>query len=340
MRHSASSLLKALIEVIDGGAPFPGEPLPDSYLTSYLEWRVTGCTDPYEGPLPPVEHVLSPLLMAAADRRGRGTVQSTAIWTRNMTALGPALRELDRAGHRVWAWKGLDFAMSLYPSPGDRPMYDIDLLVEPHCLEEVLLTFCGLGWHTGPEKQLELLRLGTIGECKLFAPGVRLELHTHPFYFPSTFPGSLPPDLYTSGRVLMQGLMGLRWEYALLLSLLHQCQQSSSRIITWLDGALMTERVSECRGWKVFEEASSDTGLDLEIRTLLAVLRDLPGSAVPERFSLNEDCGVPNLTAIMLRAGHGVPTLSALLTLRGRRRLSFMRMLMKREIPSLEGEDR
>ena len=138
----------------------------------------------------------------------------------------------------------------------------------------------------------------------------------------------------------MQGLMGLRWEYALLLSLLHQCQQSSSRIITWLDGALMTERVSECRGWKVFEEASSDTGLDLEIRTLLAVLRDLPGSAVPERFSLNEDCGVPNLTAIMLRAGHGVPTLSALLTLRGRRRLSFMRMLMKREIPSLEGEDR
>ncbi len=342
MRYSASSLLKALIKVLKGGAPFPGEPHPDHYLTSWLEWRNLNADRAYMGSLPPVEHVLAPLLRSSADRHDRSTVQSAALWTRHLTVLKPTLDLLALRGLRVWAWKGFDYALSLYPSPGDRPMFDIDLLVEPQFLDSVLETVSDSNWRPGSDQPLDLFRQGALSEYKLYLNGVRLELHTHPFYFPSTFPGHLPSDLYESGRILMPGLMGLRWEYALLLSLLHQSQQTSSKQTMWLEEYLMAELISTRDGWQVFEKASLETGLDRENRGILSVLDTLQDSSIPKRLCRPlEDAGSRNRILEMLRAGNGMPTLAALITLNWRLRLSYIHMLLAKisGTPSRE-EDR
>ena len=89
-------------------------------------------------------HHLGPLaaragLVAAKDE----LVHSTVAWARTERVLPPIVDRLVSAGVRVAPLKGVSYATSIYAIPAERPMSDIDLLVEPHDVAERVLAELG-----------------------------------------------------------------------------------------------------------------------------------------------------------------------------------------------------
>jgi len=75
-------------------------------------------------------------LAAMAARAGAGTyrdelARATIEWSRIDVELAPVVTAFVAAGIRVAAIKGVAYAKSLYDSPAERPMGDVDLLVQP-----------------------------------------------------------------------------------------------------------------------------------------------------------------------------------------------------------------
>lgn len=119
-------------------------------------------------------------------------LKEQAIWTARTEILDIACRRLASFGVPFYVWKGADFAYSLYGSPLERPMSDLDLLVDERFagMASSLLHSTGFRRYTpGPG----LFSSGVIGETKFFMGGFLLELHTHPLYHPGILPGSIPP---------------------------------------------------------------------------------------------------------------------------------------------------
>lgn len=327
MRYTASSFLSSLGRHVLRSPEYLPEPLPDEYAVSWLDWRFSGAKGEYPGPVPPCDHVLHPLL--AGGVQGGSRLQAGGGWTRMIETVRPALQGLADEGLRVWAWKGLDYALSLYPTPWTRPMYDLDLLVEREYLNGVLSVMTAYGW-TSPPGEKALFDSGVISELRLFRSGVLVEVHTHPFYFPSIFPGRLPEDLFSQARGLMPGLVGLAHEHRLLLALLHHCQKSSSRQHYWVEEVLLADEVSRSGKWTRLGPALAAAGLAFETGTLLGIVSKLPGSTVPEDLPgelIGGSEGASRLLG-MMRAGGGMPTLACMVSLKGHRRLSYMYGLM------------
>lgn len=304
---------------------FPPPELPDIFARSFLEWSSLPSGEPYSGPYPHTEHELAPLIGSKTDSMNY-RLHSTAAWMRKIESVRPVLDEIYSGSCRVWAWKGLDYAQSLYDFPGGRPMCDFDLMVEKKYMEKVTDIFLRGGWQL-PSQPESLFSCGIIGELKLFKRGVLVEIHTHPFYFPSTYPGSIPDDLFDSGRELLPGLFGFRWEYALLLSFLHHCQQRVSRQVWWIDEALITRMMAKDKGdWSVFASAAASTHLGREFAEILDVIGDLPGVSIPSGLAsllrISDQYSTEWLDR--LRGSRGSPSLQNLLSLSGWKRISFL----------------
>jgi hypothetical protein len=97
------------------------------------------------------------LLGALAARAGAATfrddlVRATVSWAQIERELPPVADRLVAAGVQVAPIKGVAYANHLYALPAERPMTDVDLLVEPFATAEVVLG--GLGFAREPHAPL------------------------------------------------------------------------------------------------------------------------------------------------------------------------------------------
>lgn len=87
----------------------------------------------------PLEVVQRHMLAALAGRSGvkacrDDLIRATVAWGRLTAVIPPIVATLTSSGVRVIPIKGVSYAAGLYSSPAERPMTDVDLLVEPHAV--------------------------------------------------------------------------------------------------------------------------------------------------------------------------------------------------------------
>ena len=297
---------------------------PDRVTRAACTWLLDGGRKgAYRGPDPGDAHDLSPLL-AGETGRPRLRLLASGQWLRRRQLVRPVLRRLDDLGGRVWAIKGFDLAESVYPSPGGRLMCDVDLLVESDMVAAARSCFPSGEWVRGTPGD-GVFSAGIVSEMKYLRWNTMVELHTHIFYFPATFPGRLPGDLFEGGREIAPALRGLAWHNALLIVLLHMLCHTVLRPAWWVDAVLLCNRVFEAGFWHDFCRGAAMTALGRELAGLLDTAADL-GAPVPARVTAALRNAPLQRGGILrtLRRGRGWPTLANLAHLRGWRRLSWL----------------
>lgn len=320
---------------------------PDAVTAAACEWLLRGGSrGGYSGPDPGPGHDLTPLL-ARETGREKELLLFEAMWVRMEEVVRPALEAVGRTTSSVWAFKGYDLAQSIYPFPGARPMGDLDLFVRKAEAPVVIDAFSGCGWSAGTPGR-GIFSAGIVSEMKMQRLGVLVELHSHIFYFPATFPGRLPRDLFKEGRKLRPGLMAFSWHNSLLMVILHMLTNSGVRPVWWVDVCLLCRKVGEASSWRDFARNGRDTLLGAAVSSVLRTASVRLGAPVPEEVmvSLENSRGCGDSVLPGLRAGNRIPTLMNLRYLRGWRKVSWfyallwMVLLRRRPISWDSGEKR
>lgn len=302
---------------------------PDAITKAACRWLLSGgVPGAYRGPDPGIAHGLAPLL-AKEMRRKNISLSAAAGSFRQEQIIRPVLERIGKEGALVWAVKGFDLARSVYPFPGARPMADADLFVEDRDRQKILSIFEQSGWSRGSPGD-GIFNAGIVSEMKMYRHGAMVELHTHIFYFPATFPGKLPTDLFENGRLLEPGLMGFAWHNALLLVLIHMLTNCEMRPVWWVDTCLLCRKVSEAETWNAFARNATDTNLGCALASLLITAANALGAPVPEKvinvLKMN-DSGREDIVE-KLKAGKKVPTLLNLKHLTGWKKVSWSYALL------------
>jgi len=303
--------------------------LPDPITIAACRWLLSGgVSGAYAGPDPGRTHGLSPLL-AKETGQGKISLFTAAEWFRREEILRPVLESISKEGIRLWAVKGFDLARSVYPFPGGRPMCDADLFLKIEDRQRILKVFDQCGWSRGSPGD-GIFSSGIVSEMKMYRYGTMAELHTHIFYFPATFPGKLPADLFENGRLLEPGLTGFAWHNALLLVLIHMLTNSSIRPVWWVDICLLCRKVSEAGSWDKFALNAYETRLNGAIASALAVAADDLRAPVPGKVVsvLNKNVSGGDDILEKLRIGRKVPTLLNLKHLTGWKKVSWFYALL------------
>lgn len=286
---------------------------------------MNGCiSGGYDGPDPGTTHDLSPLLSGETANREL-YLKSTASWFRREQIINPVLEKLEAEGCRIWAFKGFDLARSVYPFPGGRQMCDADFMVEESHLRHVISAFRTEGWEIRTPGD-GVFNSGIVSELKMHRMDSSAEIHTHVFYFPATFPGRLPSDLYSEGRLLEPGLMGFAWHNTLLMCLLHMLTHIDLRPAWWVDVCLLCAKVTETGSWKVFTENAWGTCLGKPLASLLSTAAVNLDAPVPQEVTSvleSDDRGREGIIE-KLNARSKVPTLLNLIHLTGWKRISWL----------------
>lgn len=305
--------------------------MPDAVTRAACRWLLDGAVPgTYAGPLPAPEHALAPLL---SGETGRGDIRLTSelLWYRQERIIRPVLERIALRELRIWAFKGFDLARSVYPVPGGRPMGDADLFLEPGTRQAILRAFHEEGWSRGSTGDGEFSS-GIVSEMKMHRRGILVELHTHVFYFPATFPGRLPPDLFAGGRPLGAGLMGFDWHHALLLVLLHLLTNRVTRPAWWTDVCLLGGKVGEAGSWGAFVRDAGMTRLGHAMSHPLRTASEELGAPVPRRVieALQRQDASREGVLEQLLGRPKIPTLLNLRYLTGWRRISWSCALLSR----------
>ncbi|NOQ23232.1 MAG: hypothetical protein GQ565_11365 [Candidatus Aegiribacteria sp.] len=302
---------------------------PDAITKAACGWLLSGgVPGAYAGPDPGAAHDLSPLL-AGEMKRNDISLSRAAVWFRQEQIIRPVLESISGEGAEVWAVKGFDLARSVYPFPGGRPMCDADLFIEERNRQKILGIFSRSGWSRGSPGD-GIFNSGIVSEMKMYRHGAMVELHTHIFYFPATFPGKLPTDLFENGRLLEPGLMGFAWHNALLMVLLHTLTNIRLRPVWWVDICLLCGKVSEAGSWNKFARNAFATKLGSSLAYLLRTASAELEAPVPERvmIALNRSNSGREDIIEKLKAGRKLPTLLNLKHLRGWKKVSWFYALL------------
>lgn len=303
-------------------------PEPDAVTRAVCRWLLDGAVaGGYRGPDVDPRHDLAPLL--SRERGDRNTrFASSAAWFHLEQTVKPALERVAEQGLTVWAVKGFDLARSVYPFPGGRSMRDADLFLEPHSCREVVTGFRRAGWDCMTPGG-GILSSGIVSEVKALRHGAMVELHTHIFYFPATFPGRLPPDLFQGGRQLEKGLKGFAWHNALLMVILHMLTNQVMRPVWWADVCLLCEKVSEAGTWALFTRNALLTRLGCPIGRILEASAAI-GAPVSGRAVRTLECSERRWESILvaMKSRRKVPTLLNLRYLGGWRRVSWFHAML------------
>ena len=267
------------------------------------------------------------LMQGALDPAVR--MAASASWDYLLEVTAPALGAMHRAGIPVWAWKGFDFARTLYPSPWMRPMRDADLLVTRRDFDGAVNSFVSAGWEeVAPGRPL--ITSGLVGGVVLSVGRVSVDLHSSPLHFPATLPGRLPGDLLEGGRAIAPGLLAPSFRHSLLLCVMHLLSHRPPRQIWWVDCALLADRL-DARDWRAFSFDAVRTGLGREMGAALLAAREGMGARVPPGVisALSSVRSRGRLFGLTGLRG-GMATLAALVCSRGWRKTSFAAALAYR----------
>ncbi len=297
---------------------------PDAITKSACKWLLAGAEPGgYSGPAPAARHGLVPLLSEETGRK-EISLSCAALWFRQEQIVRTVLERIADAGIAVWAVKGFDLARSVYPFPGGRPMCDADLFIEEKNRRKIMSIFRQSGWSKGSPGD-GIFTSGIVSEMKMFKHGVMVELHTHIFYFPATFPGKLPSDLFENGRLLEPGLMGFAWHNALLLVIIHLLTNVSIRPVWWVDVCLLCVKITETDTWDKFMHNAFETKLGSAVASTLTTASSELGAPVPERMiqALQGCSSGREYILEQLKAGRKVPTLLNLKHLTGWKKISW-----------------
>lgn len=297
---------------------------PDAITEAACRWLLSGgLPGTYAGPDPGMTHDLSSLLSKELARKDI-SLSAAASWFRQEQIVRPVLERISEDGTKVWAIKGFDLARSVYPFPGGRPMCDADLFMEKENRQKILSIFIKSGWSRGSPGD-GVFNAGIVSEMKMYRHGVMVELHTHIFYFPATFPGKLPADLFENGRLLEPGLMGFAWHNALLMVLIHMLTNIGIRPVWWVDICLLCGKVSEAGTWNKFARNAFQTKLGSSLACLLRTASVQLEAPVPERVMkvLNRSKSGRENIIKKLKSGRKVPTLLNLKHLTGWKKISW-----------------
>lgn len=297
---------------------------PDAITRSTCRWLLEGAlAGSYSGPDPGVAHGLTPLLSRETGRK-EISLSCTAMWFRQEQITRTVLREIAKEGLTAWALKGFDLARSIYPFPGGRPMCDADLFIKAKDRRKILDIFQRCGWTKGSPGD-GIFSSGIVSEMKMYKHNVMVELHTHIFYFPATFPGKLPLDLFENGRLLEPGLMGFAWHNALLLVIIHLLTNVSVRPVWWVDVSLLCRKVTEAGTWDKFQQNAFSTKLGSAIAQPLETAVSQLSAEVPYCVirSLQNCRGGREDILAKLQIGNKVPTLLNLKYLNGWQKISW-----------------
>lgn len=302
---------------------------PDAITRAVCKWLLSGgVPGAYTGADPDRNHGLSPLL---AKEMGRKDISlfTAAEWFRREQIVRPVFKRISEEGINMWAVKGFDLARSVYPFPGGRPMCDADLFLKKEDRSRILKVFDQCGWSRGSPGD-GIFAAGIVSEMKMYRHGTMVELHTHIFYFPATFPGKLPEDLFENSRFLEPGLMGFAWHNALLMVLIHMLTNSSIRPVWWVDICLLCRKVSETGSWDKFALNAFQTKLGYSIASALEIAADKLGTPVPEKVVTILGRNISTRVDIVekLRIGRKVPTLLNLRHLTGWKKISWFYALL------------
>ncbi len=290
-------------------------------------WGVTG----RELPPPGLAEALSRIESGTA-ARGPGRARMSRVTARLISvegALEPVLESLAAQGMGVWAWKGLDYARSLYPDPSLRSMSDADLFVRPCDMRPAAGAFVRAGW-TMMDPGAPLVTSMVVSAVTVRRGSVEADLHCHPLYFPWALPGRLPPDVFESPRRCGGLLLGFRWTHAMLFHLLHMSSHTRRRPQWWLDLALLCGRMTP-QDWRALSYWGAASGLGGSLAAILEDCMSSTGRGAPSRAIEALRRGPSREGFRTLAAGgRGLPTLSAALAGTGWRRTSFLFALIYR----------
>lgn len=297
---------------------------PDLITKEACKWLLAGAVSGgYTGPEPDIKHDLTPLLSRETGKQ-QVSLSAGAMWFRQEQILRTVLQRIAAEGMSVWAVKGFDLAGSVYPFPGGRPMCDADLFIEERNRQKILRIFRQAGWLKRSPGD-GIFTSGIVSEMKMYKHGVMVELHSHIFYFPATFPGKLPFDLFDNGRLLEPGLMGFAWHNALLLVIIHMLANVSIRPVWWIDICLVCRKVTDAGTWDLFQRNAFGTKLGAVIAEPLEKALSELNAPVPVeviRVLKTAQSGREYILAKM-RSGNKVPTLLNLRHLTGWKRISW-----------------
>ncbi len=297
---------------------------PDLITKEACKWLLAGAASGgYAGPEPGIRHDLAPLLSREIGKK-QVSLSAGAMWFRQEQIVRTVLKEIAEEGITVWAMKGFDLARSIYPFPGGRPMCDADLFIEEKNRQKIMMIFNKDGWSKGSPGD-GVFTSGIVSEMKMYKHGVMAELHSHIFYFPATFPGKLPLDLFDNGRLLEPGLMGFAWHNALLLVIIHMLTNVSIRPVWWIDICLLCQKVTDAGTWHMFLRNAFGTKLGAVIAEPLEKALSELNAPVPVetiRVLKSAESGREHILDVM-RSGNKVPTLLNLRHLSGWKRISW-----------------
>ncbi|MBN1434908.1 nucleotidyltransferase family protein [Candidatus Fermentibacterales bacterium] len=305
--------------------------VPDEHTAAVCGWLGAERGLPFEDRSIPREHDAYPLVCSELGEP-RSRLLLAARWLRLQEELLPCLERLERDGAGcAWAYKGVDYAMRLYPSPSVRPMSDADLLLAPEALSRLDSILQSDGWSCfSPGWSMVTSKL--VAEVKYLKRGLLLELHAHPLYYPFLLPGRPPqPEEMETGLVrLAPGLLAMGLPCALVLQLLQMSLSPCPRQIWWVDVNLLLRSMNAAgaarTGWKEFCRMARRTGVPGLLAGVLGVASGLPFSMVPDRVirTLDEDPhDRSDLLRPLLKGRRGAATLLALRMVRDWRLLPF-----------------
>lgn len=257
---------------------------PETTREAWAAWRAQGgdLDALGDGPLRLAAQLHGALRAAEVDDpdlpRLKGAQRHT--WSRNqaITArLARTIATLHDAGVETVVLKGAALAALHYRHPGQRPMWDADLLVRPCDRDHALATLRDAGWTFEHEarSRYELVAAHAVG--LVHPAGGNLDLHWHAQHEPADdrplWDAAVELELHGVGAKAPAP------EDLLLLACAHAQRYSPQPPIHLAADALTILR----RGvdWERFTERSTATQLTLPAHDLLTALRDHAGADVP-----------------------------------------------------------
>jgi hypothetical protein len=209
---------------------------------------------------------------------------------RLMRSLGQIALALQDVGVRVLLLKGAALNLTLYETPDQRPMSDLDLLVRPDEVAQAMSALERMGFRRGPGLVRGDFFPRFHYEVEYLSDGchpVRVDLHVRPFR-PLRHARTLPDDAFWSRARLLEAGGAPVWvlepEEELVHLATHSAYHGHSRLLWLYDIRRLIDLNDNQLDWDQVVRTCQDLRLVLPARAALRKVEDLWGSTCPDEI--------------------------------------------------------